>query len=148
VHACVCLTRQFCILIHRQNRGAAFSMAELVAVRHKRPTGRVGSTWTCCSQSFLSKDCGFRARISCSQSFLLKDLWFRSSAFRPTEPSPSVEISCSQRPPLYPVGQCLRTVAKYSTARFCRELKSQSPVIPYSTTCLPAPPFRRRIFDG
>jgi hypothetical protein len=27
-------------------------------------------------------------------------------------------------------------------------LKSQNPVIPYPTTCLPAPPFRRRIFDG
>jgi hypothetical protein len=34
---CVCafvhLTRQFCILIQRQNRGVAFSMAEPVAVR-------------------------------------------------------------------------------------------------------------------
>jgi len=58
------------------------------------------------------------------------------------------KISCSQRPPLYPDGQWLRTVAKYSTTRFCRELKSQSPVIPYPTTCLPAPPFKRRIFDG
>jgi hypothetical protein len=32
VCACVCLTRQFCILIRRQNRGAAFSMAEPTSV--------------------------------------------------------------------------------------------------------------------
>jgi hypothetical protein len=97
---------------------------------------------------FFQKICGFRAGISYSQSFFKKDLWFRSSTFRPTGPGPLVGISCSQRPPLYPDGQWLRTVAKYSTARFCRELKSQSPVIPYPTTCLPSPPFRRRIFDG
>jgi len=134
-------------------------------VRHKRPTG-LGPALPefPVPKVFFQKICDFRARISYSQSFLLKDLWFRSSAFKPTGPGRSefpvprvffqkicgfrAGISCSQRPPLYPDGQWLRIVAKYSTARFCRELKSQSPVIPYPTTCLPAPPFRKRIFDG
>ncbi len=31
---------------------------------------------------------------------------------------------------------------------FCKVLKSQNAVIPYPTTCLPIPAFRRRIFNG
>jgi len=62
--------------------------------------------------------------------------------------SSSILSSVYLQLPLTQLTQSPRTVAKYSAARFCRELKSQSPVIPYPTTSLPAPPFRRRIFDG
>jgi len=126
-----------------------------------------------CSQSFLLKYLWFRSSAfrptglgrflkrlgPVDRNFLFPKFSFKRSVVSgPEFPVPKVffqkicgfwaRISCFQRSPLYPDGQWLRTVAKYSTARFCRELKSQSPVIPYPTTCLPAPPFRRRIFDG
>ncbi len=41
MRASVCLTRQFCILIHRQNWGAAFSMVEPASVTF----WRYGSWW-------------------------------------------------------------------------------------------------------